>query len=98
MIECNFIEKRGRVEYDACRLKDSGDGLPGSCDHERCIFQRLLGKRALTEDEAFDLFVPDGADETQPGYFDENQEDWIKWLYSKGYRIVNTAEHREAMR
>jgi len=43
----------------------------------------------LTEEEVFDLFsLSDDNDPTKPTFFDGNEDEWIAWLYSKGYRVV----------
>lgn len=59
--------------------------------------QTIKVEKVLTEDEFyFDLDFPlydenedwIEYDPPQPGYFDDNLDDWIKFWYSQGYRMV----------
>lgn len=50
----------------------------------------LSGMKVLKEEEFYDLMCPMSDDETgKPGQFDDNEDEWVKWFYSKGYRLVD---------
>ena len=48
-------------------------------------------KRFLTRDEFAKLFATTTDEEAmkgKPHYVDDNEDEWIEWLYSQGYRLV----------
>ncbi len=61
-------------------------------------------EQILTEEELEDLFTPDLSlsflegkseepvgEDGRPGCFGDNHDEWAKWIYKQGYRIVKIA-------